>query len=60
MLYEVITREALGAAGGLSRRAAERLAGSSYLALGAAGDRLATLLDRAGAVDGRKGPAEVV
>jgi hypothetical protein len=55
-----LVREALDAAGGLGRRAAERLAGSSYLTLGAPADRLAARLDRAGAVDGRKPPAEAL
>lgn len=55
-----LIREALGAAGGIGRRAAERLAGSSYLALGGGSERLAALLDRAGAVDGRKRPSEAL
>lgn len=50
-------REALGAAGGPGRQAAERLACSDYLSLGAPVERLPELLDRAGAVDGRVGPA---
>lgn len=43
------------AAGGLDRRAAERLAASTYLRGGPAG-RLGRLLDRAGALDGRTTP----
>lgn len=53
-------REALGAAGGLGRRAAERLARSGYLHLGEPVERMPALLDRAGAVDGRMGPAEAL
>jgi hypothetical protein len=52
-----LLREALGAAGGLGRRAAERLAASSYLALGDGAGQLPALLDRAGALDGRSAPA---
>jgi ATP-dependent helicase/nuclease subunit B len=48
--------DALAAAsGGLDRRSAERLAASSYLAVGAP-SRLGRLLDRAGALDGRTAP----
>jgi hypothetical protein len=54
-------REALGAAAsGLGRRAAERLAASSYLRGAAGSPRLAHLLDRAGALDGRLAPAEAL
>lgn len=55
-----VLREALGAAGGLSRRAAERLARSSYLSLGDPVEGFGALLDRAGAVDGRSGPSEAL
>ena len=55
-----LLREALGAAGGLTRRAAERLGRSSYLSLGEPADRLGTLLDRSGAIDGRSPPAEAL
>jgi RecB family exonuclease len=52
-----LLREALGAAGGLGRRSAERLAASGYLALGEPVGQLPVLLDRAGALDGRVAPA---
>lgn len=44
------------AAGGLDRRAAERLAASTYLATGGLDARLGRLLDRSGALDGRSTP----
>jgi RecB family exonuclease len=55
-----LLRDALGAAGGLSRRSAERLGRSSYLSLGEPVERLASLLERSGAVDGRSSPAEAL
>jgi hypothetical protein len=55
-----LLREALGAAGGLSRRAAERLSRSSYLSLGPGVEGLEALLERAGARDGRADPAEAL
>jgi hypothetical protein len=48
--------DALGAAAGLDRSAAERLAASSYLAPADLLGALAPLLDRAGALDGRGPP----
>jgi hypothetical protein len=53
-----LVREALGAAGGMGRRAAERLLSSPYLALAGAAPRLPDLLDRSGALDGRLRPEE--
>jgi hypothetical protein len=54
-------REALGAAAaGLCRRSAERLSCSTYLSGAAGSARLAHLLDRAGAIDGRLAPAEAL
>ncbi|BDG07107.1 PD-(D/E)XK nuclease family protein [Anaeromyxobacter paludicola] len=53
-------REALLAAPRLTRRAAERLAASSYLGLAALPARLSHWLDRAGALDGRNLPEEAL
>jgi RecB family exonuclease len=50
-------RAALAAASCFTRSSAERLAGSSYLALGPTPSRLARWLDRSGALDGRNDPA---
>ena len=55
-----LLRDALGAAAGLTRRSAERLGRSSYLSLGEPVERLAALLDRSGALDGRSRPAEAL
>lgn len=52
-------REALEAAGGAGRTAAERLLGSPWLSPRGAG-AIGPLLDRAGAIDGRAGPAEAL
>jgi RecB family exonuclease len=49
--------DALAAAGGLDRTAAERLASSTYLAPAGLPGALGPLLDRAGALDGRAPPA---
>jgi RecB family exonuclease len=53
-------REALLAAPRLTRRAAERLATSSYLGLAPLPARLSHWLDRAGAIDGRNLPEEAL
>ena len=51
-----VVLDALGAAGGLDRVAAERLAASSYLAPAGLAGVLGPLLDRAGSLDGRGAP----
>jgi RecB family exonuclease len=52
--------DALAAAGGLDRTAAERLAASTYLAPAGIPGALGALLDRSGAIDGRVPPADAL